>query len=265
MQRPARWNLPSQTRLSSTKEALEVLAPPPHFATVEPSVYRSTMPTAANFPFLSRLGLRHVVVLSAGSIARTIATFFDDNAISVSHTGAQSLQSKSRGSSWKPMTDEVIKASLQLILNRDTHPVLVLDSSGFERVGVVVGCLRRLQNWNLNSVINEYRSFAGHKTRYAYEQLIEMFEIDLVVVPATPPTWYSRQLEMDDEDDRAYDQELRSGRLTTQGTLSPGNGESGALPTYKIYYFSADSPLNTDTTPSPVIQCLHVPKSPSAR
>jgi tyrosine-protein phosphatase OCA1 len=57
----------------------------------------------------------------------------------------------------------------------------------------MVGCLRRLQNWNLTSILTEYHLFAEHKRRYATEQFIELFDPDLICVPSDPPAWWLAQ------------------------------------------------------------------------
>lgn len=50
-----------------------------------------------------------------------------------------------------------------------------------------MGCLRKLQRWNLASIFSEYRRFAGFKVRAMNEQFIELFDTDLVTVPSDAP------------------------------------------------------------------------------
>lgn len=228
---------------------IEVFTPPTHFALVEPGMYRSVMPAPPNFPFLRQLGLRSVIVLSADSIARGIVAFFRDNGIEIFHTGAQSGRKDTWKPTWKPLSEEVIKTSLQLTLRADLHPLLLCDTSGVQSVGVVVGCLRRLQNWNLNSVVNEYRAFAGRKTRYVHEQMIELFDTDLVVVPEDPPSWYSEQLAMELDDDDMYEVYLQKGCIASDGRLDtskdPELDDHEQKYAYRVYYYSSESPLNS--------------------
>jgi protein tyrosine/serine phosphatase len=84
--------------------------------------------------------------------------------------------------SWRPISDEVIKEGLQIVLNKDTHPVLICCTSGILETSILVGCLRKLQGWNYNSIVVEYRIWAGNKSKYAVEQYIELFDVDLVNV-----------------------------------------------------------------------------------
>lgn len=276
---PPNWNLP--TAPADGAAAPEVLAPPKHFAIVEPSLYRSMMPAAANFPFLKQLGLKRVIILSAESVARSVSTFFEENGIAVSHTGASERSHRNAWKkTWKPLEDEVVKESLELVLRGDTHPLLICDTSGVQRVGVVVGCLRRLQWWNLNSIVNEYRSFAGAKTRHVHEQMIELFDTDLVVIPRENPPWYEAQQQMQYDDDEKFLEYVNAGRLLSCGKMrDPAapvhdctQGDSGAEDSevghvresdsrescaYRVYYYSIESPLNSvDGALPPRIQRL---------
>jgi hypothetical protein len=69
-------------------------------------------------------------------------------------------------------------------------------------VGTLVGCLRKLQQWNLASILDEYRSFSAPSPRLLCEQLIELWDPDLVQIPegSQPPHWYEAQLQMQEED-----------------------------------------------------------------
>lgn len=62
---------------------------------------------------------------------------------------------------------------------------------GRHRTGTVIGCLRRLQNWNLNSVSEEYRRFTGARGgRILVELLIENFDINSVDINwENTPEW----------------------------------------------------------------------------
>ena len=55
--------------------------------------------------------------------------------------------------------------------------------------GTLVGCLRKLQRWNLTAILEEYGRSAGSKVREANEQFIELFDTDLVSMSASRPAW----------------------------------------------------------------------------
>lgn len=48
------------------------------------------------------------------------------------------------------------------------------------RTGCLVGCLRKLQNWCLASVFEEYQRFAGAKVRVSDLRFIESFDVSLM-------------------------------------------------------------------------------------
>lgn len=60
------------------------------------------------------------------------------------------------------MTQGVLKA-LDHILDTSNYPLHIMCHLGRHQTGTVVGCLRKLQRWNLTAVFEEYRSFAGDK------------------------------------------------------------------------------------------------------
>lgn len=45
------------------------------------------------------------------------------------------------------------------------------------RTGCLVGCLRKVQNWSLTSIFDEYRRFAGTKVRMLDQQFMELFDV----------------------------------------------------------------------------------------
>lgn len=66
------------------------------------------------------------------------------------------------------------------MLDPSNYPLIVMCNQGRHRTGTVVGCFRKLQSWNLTSIFEEYRRFAGPKVRILSEQFIELFDVELV-------------------------------------------------------------------------------------
>ncbi|KAK4535446.1 hypothetical protein CDCA_CDCA05G1471 [Cyanidium caldarium] len=223
----------------------ETLSPPESFGIVEPQVYRSNLPNPLNFSFLRQLSLRTVLLLSQEIPTRVVTQFFDENGIELVHLGLRAY--KTPESTWRPCPEELVKDALELVLTRSTHPLLVCDASGIHAVGVLVGCLRKLLGWNLNSIVNEYRSYAGTKTRYVDEQFIELFDTDLVHPPFDPddarqrsllPPWYVDALQWDRDDRRQY------ADARQRGALRPDHTTDDQVAAYQRYYFAlAAAPL----------------------
>ena len=121
---------------------------------------------------------------------KMVVSFYNDNNIKLIHLGLSSLDAKSVAK--ELVSEELIKEALELVLNVDTHPVMLICTSGIHQTGTLVGCLRRLQGYNLTSILEEYQSFSGNSTRFANEQFIELFDVDLVTLPPPDslPSWF---------------------------------------------------------------------------
>ncbi|KAG0264323.1 hypothetical protein BG011_007071 [Mortierella polycephala] len=113
---------------------------------------------------------------------------------------------------WKPMSEELIKEGLEMVLDAKNYPIIVMDTSGIHEIGTFMGCLRRLQHWNFSSIIVEYRAYAGNKARYVNEQFIELFDIDWITLPETLPTWWIEQEQMWREEEEERESQLQQQR-----------------------------------------------------
>lgn len=164
--------------------------PPQNFGLVEDNLYRSGQPNELNFPFLEKLGLKTIVFLAPEDPNRRFIDFIDDQDIVLHHLGCNST-----GNGWEALSEEVVLEALELLLDPRNYPLMVMCNLGRHRTGypsnpgTVVGCLRKLQNWNLTSILEEYRRYAGSKVRVLSEQFIELFDIDLVRIPQSHPKW----------------------------------------------------------------------------
>jgi len=76
-----------------------------------------------------------------------------------------------------PMTlpEYVVVDVLHCLIDPIHYPVLIACSRGRYRTGLVCGCLRKLQRWNLVSILEEYRRYAGNQSRPDNEEFIEFF------------------------------------------------------------------------------------------
>lgn len=213
------------------------LCPPEMFGIVEPGVYRSNLFFPISFPFIKLLDLKTVLLLSAEVPTKVVCNFLEENNITLVHLGSRSLTIET---SWKPLSEELVKDGLEWILDRKSHPLLVCDTSGIHQVGILVGCLRRLQNWSLSAVIHEYRTFASSKARYVNEQFIELFDVDLVTLPEDLPDWFREHLEQEAKEMEEYQQLHQKDELDPLGVLTKANH----LPRYQKYFYSHEAKLH---------------------
>ncbi|KAL3678110.1 hypothetical protein R1sor_021066 [Riccia sorocarpa] len=174
---------------------------PDLYGVVEPGVYRAKAADDPNLPFLLHLRLRTLLYLSPDPLLPAFITFLDKCATRFIHLG---LKVWKPFATWKPVSEELIKDALETILDVNNHPIMVMCSSGIHQTGTVVGCLRRLQKWNLTSLLEEYRRYAGSKARYANEQFMELFDEDLVTLPKDLPSWFIDQRRMMEEEEAEF-------------------------------------------------------------
>ncbi|KAJ3365128.1 tyrosine-protein phosphatase required for protection against superoxide stress (By similarity) [Allomyces javanicus] len=158
--------------------------PPLNFGMIEDDLYRSGQPNELNFPFLEKLGLKTVVWLAPEEPNQRFLNFIDDQEINLEHLGVATSVN-----AWDPISEEIVLEALEVILNPRNYPLIIMCNLGRHRTGTVVGCLRKLQRWNLTSIFEEYRRYAGPKVRLLNEQFIELFDTDLCRVPVDPPPW----------------------------------------------------------------------------
>lgn len=154
-----------------------------NFGMVEDDLYRSGQPNELNFPFLEKLNLKTVIFLAPEEPNQRFLNFIDDQEINFQHLGVNAA-----ANAWDPISEEVVLEALELILDPKNYPIIVMCNLGRHRTGTVIGCLRKLQRWNLTSIFEEYRRYAGPKVRVLNEQFIELFDTDLVKIP-TQTRW----------------------------------------------------------------------------
>lgn len=167
------------------------VVPPLNFCPVEKQLYRSGQPSALNHSFLEQLNLKSIIWLAIEDPQDSFLKFIDENDINFFYNlGYDSIGSNS----WDGLSEASIKQALEIICDKRNHPLLVCCGMGRHRTGTVIGCLRKLQGWNLASVSEEYRRFTGVKGgRILVELLIEAFDVHTIEInPQVAPEWLIR-------------------------------------------------------------------------
>lgn len=178
-----------------------MLIPPDNFGLVEAGVYRCSKLVADHFPFLETLNLKLLVLLDAAKPPKTLKTFLFDNNVELHNLGGLKIAHRSKDSGsdkldtpattpevplelpklkndlWMILEKNSIVAALELVLDAANHNVLVVDASL-----TFVGILRKIQKWNFNSIVTEYRTYTGNssKSNYNVEVFLELVELELV-------------------------------------------------------------------------------------
>jgi tyrosine-protein phosphatase OCA1 len=173
------------------------IIPPLNFCPVERQLYRSGQPSIINQSFLQDLNLKTILWLASEEPQDDFLEFCSDWNINIEFVGIinefnyQHSGQNVTVNPWDSLNEGTIKKALELIVNRNNYPLLVCCGMGRHRTGTVIGCLRRLQGWNLASVSEEYRRFTGARGgRILVELLIESFDINSVEIKVDDlPEW----------------------------------------------------------------------------
>lgn len=78
---------------------------------------------------------------------------------------------------WMLIERNLIRKAFEYLLNRSKYNILIVDGTS-----TLVSILRRIQKWNFNSIVNEFRIYSGNsaKSNYFAENFLELIEIELV-------------------------------------------------------------------------------------
>ncbi|KAF9540605.1 hypothetical protein EC957_003947 [Mortierella hygrophila] len=165
------------------ESANAVLVPPLNFALVAPGVYRSGHPNKHNFPFMKKLGLKVIVQMSEEPYAPDLVDFLEQENIRRIHYKIEGNKEP-----FIEIDEEVIRSALVNILDARNHPLLIHCAKGKHRIGCLIGCLRKIQNWSMTSIFDEYRRFAGSKV-LADQEFIEIFPAKVPYLLEHKPVW----------------------------------------------------------------------------
>ena len=95
---------------------------PESFGLVEPNVYRSSTLVPSSYPLFKHL--KTILSLSSEAPTKSFLSWIQDTGIHLVHLGYQQLGKPS--ASWRPISEELVKEGLELILNASTHPILIM-------------------------------------------------------------------------------------------------------------------------------------------
>ncbi|CAH1755969.1 4587_t:CDS:2 [Entrophospora sp. SA101] len=167
-----------------------LLIPPEQFGIVEKGIYRSDMLHPSHFPFIKSLNIKIILVLSPEVPARSIMGFIEENKIKLIHLGTRVWKPIL---SWRPVSEELIKDGLELILDVKNYPILEFMKQGL----LLDVCV----NYKTGILILLLLSYAGNKSRYVNEQFIELFDMDLITLPKDLPSWFIEQKKLWEEEE----------------------------------------------------------------
>ncbi|KAL5724051.1 protein-tyrosine-phosphatase [Ranunculus cassubicifolius] len=151
------------------------LVPPTNFSKVQTGIYRSGYPNSSNFDFLKSLNLKSIIYLCPEPYLEDNSEFLRSNDIKLYQFGVQGTKEP-----LGEVSNETIKEGLKVLLDVRNHPVLIHCKRGKHRTGCLVGCLRKVQNWGLSDVFEEYQRFSGAKFRVTDMKFMESFDVSCI-------------------------------------------------------------------------------------
>lgn len=158
--------------------------PPDNFLPVMTDIYRLLFPKPSNFPFLALLNIKLVVCLILDPYPEENLAFLEAHGIQLFQYGMPGNKEP-----FVKIPDALVLMAIKTILDPANQPVMIHCNRGKHRTGCVVGCIRRMQNWNLMMVFDEYRRFAAPKQRALDQQFIELFDDSEVRAYAEEQGW----------------------------------------------------------------------------
>ncbi|MCJ1226708.1 hypothetical protein MMC12_003361 [Toensbergia leucococca] len=161
------------------------IGPLGNFGVVEQDIYRSNFPGFGNFEHLESLGLRTILTLVSGDYPTENADFMREH-------GIQHFQIPipANKNPFVVIPSSDIARALGIIQDRRNHPILIHCNKGKHRTGCIVACYRKINEWPMDSIITEYRKYAGSKSRPFDEIFIRGFDEQAAItgILPTPPS-----------------------------------------------------------------------------
>lgn len=163
--------------------------PPENFSHVVGQIYRSSFPRIENFQFLKeRLKLKSILVLIPEEYPVENITFMQDSGIELYQVGMSGNKEP-----FVNLPSDMLTKALEIVLNPANQPILIHCNRGKHRTGCLIGCIRKLQNWSLTMIFDEYRRFAFPKARALDQQFIEMYDDEEIKKIAQENNWLPLQ------------------------------------------------------------------------
>ena len=180
------------------------LVPPLNFALVQPGVYRSGHPNTRNHAFLARLHLRTIVYISAEPYRSYMQSFVDTHGIHF-----MQIDVKGNKEPYDEMDQDAVVRVLQLVLDTRTHPILIHCDKGKHRVGCTIACLRKLEQWSMSALFDEYHRICGQKVRLADMEFMDVFDRQVQVIEKYLPWWFQVDKPLLPPDDPEMDDQFK--------------------------------------------------------
>ncbi|CDF33523.1 unnamed protein product [Chondrus crispus] len=164
---------------------LPPLIPPFRLCLIEEGVYRGGHPSLKNMRYLRRLKLRTVLSLVPGSTGPSsdLREYCDAEGVTLFWHAVDKYDD---GFSHTP---QLVASLLNKLVDPRNHPIFIHCRDGGHNTGLVVMCLRRLQNWNLPTIYEEFMRYTkANDITFKEKKFVEAFHAP-VLIPLQIPVW----------------------------------------------------------------------------
>ncbi|KAG9200135.1 hypothetical protein G6514_007613 [Epicoccum nigrum] len=174
---------PSSVR-SVVPDRLNMRIPPLNYGAVVPgSIYRCSYPEPENYEFIKDLKIKSILTLVPEKIADEYQSFMDS-------AGIQHFQVHIRANKGEVRVEPCeMQRALRLIMDRTNHPIMIHCNKGKHRTGCTIACFRRICGLDMETIREEYHTYAGKKARFLDEVFFENFDLNLVMWMARQERW----------------------------------------------------------------------------
>lgn len=169
-------------QLKGTSQS-QFLEPPDSYGVVTESISRCGAISPANQSFIEIYQFKTVLFVSEDNPHRKIVEYMKKNNIKYTQIN---IYSRRANLPWRTQLDELVKLSLEQLLDSNNYPMLISSSSNVH-LCTIIGCLRKMQGWNLCSIMEEFRRFTPEQPISTYKNYVEMFDFDIVNIPENSP------------------------------------------------------------------------------
>lgn len=180
---------PSSVR-SVVPDRLNMRIPPLNYGAVIPgSIYRCSYPQPENYEFIKDLKIKSILTLVPETIAEEYQSFMDSAGIQHFRVHIRANKGEVRVESCE------MQRALRLIMDRTNHPIMIHCNKGKHRTGCTVACFRRICGLDMETIREEYHTYAGKKARFLDEVFFENFDLNLVMWMARQERWLGSKVD----------------------------------------------------------------------
>jgi tyrosine-protein phosphatase OCA6 len=159
------------------------LIPPFRLAIIEEGLYRGAYPQKRNLQFLKRLKLKTIISLLPGEPSDDLKGFCKQHNITHLPFAVGKMKDE------VTVSPALVAQILETCISPQNLPLFIHCLDGANITGIVVMCLRKLQNWNLSVSTTEFTRFTrGHSIMSVESEFVEMFRSE-IKIPLDIPNW----------------------------------------------------------------------------